>query len=190
MIRLLHRCHLPLLALLSFAQLLVLLISRLVPQACIPLVWMAALCLPLLMVLTAVPGRKRPAALIVCCLFLFGAGYLLLSGPAMYAMSIGCAVLLMGSLSQAGKKPSEASPMFYFFCVLAQVLSLFFLHHAEEALKSMPLMRGAFYLWLLLFLLAFNRISLNNATLSRFQLSEGMARTGTVLTICVFAELF
>ena len=187
MIRLLRRCHLPLLALLSFAQLLVLLISRLVPQACIPLVWMAALCLPLLMVLTAVPGRMRPAALIVCCLFLFGAGHLLLSGAAMYAMPIGCAALLMGSLSQAGKKPSEASPMFYFFCVLAQVLSLFFLHHAQEALKSMPLMRGAFYLWLLLFLLAFNRISLNNATLSRFQRSEGMARTGTVLTICVFA---
>ena len=91
MIRLLRRCHLPLLALLIFAQLLVLLISRLVPQACIPLVWMAALCLPLLMVLTAVPGRIRPAALIVCCLFLFGAGYLLLSGPVMYAMPIGCA---------------------------------------------------------------------------------------------------
>lgn len=187
MIRLLRRCHLPLLALLSFAQLLVLLISRLVPQACTALVGMAALCLPLLMVLMAVPGRMRPIVLIACPLALLGAGHLLLSGPAMYAMSIGCAALLMGALSHAGKKPSEASPMFYFFCVLAQAASLFFLHHAEDALKSMLLMRGAFYLRLLLFLLAFNRISLNNATLSRFQLSEGMARTGTVLTVCVFA---
>lgn len=188
MIRLLRRCHLPLLALLSFAQLLVLLISRLVPQACTALVGMAALCLPVLLLLTAIPGRARPIVLAACSLALLGTGNLILPrGAAMYAMPIGCAVLLMGSLSQAGKKPSDASPMFYFFCVLAQILSLFFLHHAEEALKSMLPIRGAFYLWLLLFLLAFNRISLNNATLSRFQLSEGMARTGTVLTVCVFA---
>ena len=76
--------------------------------------------------------------------------------------------------------------MFYFSCVLAQAVSLFFLYQADEALKGMALMQGAFYLWLLLFLLAFNRISLNNATLSRFRLNEGMARAGTLLTVCVF----
>lgn len=187
MIRLLRRCHLPALMLLSFAQLLVLIVSRLAPQAAASLVFLAALCLPLLMLLTAMPGRKRPIALAACFLVLFGAGYLLLPpGAARYAMPAGCALLLFAVLSLAGKKPAEASPIFYFSCFFAQAVSLLFLYHAQEPLRSMAAMQGAFYLWLLLFLLAFNRISLNNATLSRFRLSEGMARTGTVLTVCVF----
>lgn len=187
MIRLLRRCHLPLLALLGFAQLLVLIAGRLAPQAAASLVFLALLCLPLLMLLTAMPGRKRLIALAACFLILLGAGYLLLPpGAARYAMPAGCAALLFAVLSLAGKKPAEASPIFYFSCVFAQAVSLLFLYHAEEPLRSMAPMQGAFYLWLLLFLLAFNRISLNNATLSRFQLSEGMARTGTVLTVCVF----
>ena len=188
MIRLLRRCHLPALMLISFVQPLVLLTSHFAPKAGASPVWLAALCLPLLMLPASAPGRMRPAALAGCCLVLLGAGHLLFpAGAAKYAMPAGCAALLIAALLQANKTPAEASPMFYFACAFAQAVSLLFLQGASEAVRRMPLMQGAFYLWLLPFLLAFNRISLNNATLARFRLSEGMARTGTVLTICVFA---
>lgn len=186
MIRLLRRCHLPLLLLLSFAQLLVLILSRLAPQAGDSLVRMGVLCLPLLMLCAASPGRMRAAVLTACCLALFGAGAITLSGAVMYAAPALFAVLLFVSLFHAGKNPSQASPVFYFACVFAQLISLFLLYHGGGAVSSLSLMQGAFYLWLLLFLLAFNRISLNNATLSRYRLSEGMARTGAALTVCVF----
>ena len=186
-IRLLRCCHLPGLLMISFGQLLVLLMSRLAPQAGTSLVWIGILCLPLLMICAAVPGRARPGILFACCLLLLGVGYMYLPyGMVMYAMPASCALLLLWALSHAGKTPAEASPMFYFACVFAQFAALFLLYQADEALRFSVLMRGAFYLWLLLLLLAFNRISLNNATLSRYRLSEGMARAGTVLTVCVF----
>lgn len=187
-LRLLRRCHLPLLFLLSFSQVLVLLLCRIAPHSAVSLALFPVLAAALLMLCATAAGRLRPMALGACCAALFAAGRLLLpAGAAALAMPAGCAALLLAAVSHADKSPAQASPVFYFACVFAQLAALFFLYQAEAAVRSMPLMHGAFYLWLLLFLLAFNRISLNNATLSRYRLSAGMARTGTVLTVCVFA---
>ena len=187
-IRLLRRCHLSFLFLLSACQLLALAACFLAPQNAGPLARFPLLLTAALLICAGVPIRMRRVALGVCTAALLGAGQLLLPPGAMaLVMPASCAALLLFSISYAGKNPAQAAPMFYFFCAAAQAVSLFFQHYAGEALHAMAYMRGAFFLWLLLFALAFNRISLNNATLSRYHLSTGMARTGTVLTLCVFA---
>ncbi|MBR2943197.1 MAG: hypothetical protein IKB82_07350 [Clostridia bacterium] len=184
MIRLLRRCHIPLLALAGFTQLLTLTLCRHIPGAAMRLSLFPALCALMLLVCAAVPGRVRPMLFGACVITLVIAARLLLpAGAASIVMPAGCAALVLYALSLAGKNPAQVTPMFYFACVLAQAVSLFLLYQADHV----PLLiRGAFYLWLLLFLLAFNRISLNNATLARYNLSAGMARTGTVLTLCLF----
>ena len=186
-IRLLRRCHLPLLSLISFAQLLALALCRLVPEGGASLALFPVLCVPALLLCAGTPGRMRPAVLCACLAALAVAGRLLLpSGAAMAFMIAGCAVMLLYALSLADKSPSQAPPIFYFACVLSQLIALFLLHNPEESVRGIRILRSAFYLWLLLFLLAFNRISLNNATLARYRLSAGMARTGAVLTVFVY----
>ena len=185
--RLLRRCHLPLLALLSFSQPLVLTFCRIAPGTTQALVLFPLLLAPMLMLCACASGLLRPLALGACIIGLLGAGRALLPrGAVTLIMPACCAAILLYALSLAGKSPAHASPMFYFFCVFAQSAALFLLYHADAAVRSMVLLRGAFYLWLPLFLLAFNRISLNNATLSRYRLSTGMARTSAVLTVCIF----
>jgi len=185
MIRLLRRCHLPLLALLSFSQPLVLVLSRFDSVQSLSLFSM--LCAPVLLLLAAVPGRMRPAAFGACLIALWGAAHWLLpAGALRIILPAVCAAMLLYALSFADKDPAQASPIFYFACVLAQLTALFLSRHADEAMQGITLIRSAFYLWLPLFLLAFNRISLNNATLARYRLSAGMARSGAVFTVCVY----
>jgi len=104
----------------------------------------------------------------------------------MVVLPAGCVLLMLYALSHADKDPAQASPIFYLFCILAQLIALFLLEHADGAARATALVQGMFHLWLVLFLLAFNRISLNSATLARYRLSAGMARTGAVLTVCVY----
>ena len=186
-IRLLRRCHLSFLLLLSTAQLIALGACRMAPQAAVPLARFPLLLVPALLVCAAVSGRLRGAALFACVAALFGAGQLWLpSGAAALAMPLCCAVLLFFALAYAGRNPSQAAPTFYFCCFFLQCVALFLLEQADETVRAMPMMHSAFFLWLLLFALAFNRISLNSASLARYRLSAGMARTGTVLTLLVF----
>ena len=186
-IRLLRRCHMPLLALISLAQPLVLILYRLWPHAGAAAALFPVFCASMLPLLIAVPGRVRPAVLCACAIILLGAGRLLLSGGAvMVILPAGCALLMLYALSHADKDPAQASPIFYLFCILAQLIALFLLEHADGAARATALVQGMFYLWLVLFLLAFNRISLNSATLARYRLSAGMARTGAVLTVFVY----
>lgn len=185
MTRLLRRCHLPLLALLSFCQPLMVALYPSAPEfgaalSLYPL--LLALMLPLC---AAVRGRVRPVVLGACMLVLGACGYACFAGSAAaFAMPAGCAAILLFALSHADKTPADASPMFYLGCILGQLLALFIAHYMGV---DMPAQRGAFCLWMPVFLLVLNRISLNNATLARYRLSEGMARAGTLLTLCVFA---
>ena len=186
-IRLIRRCHLSFLLLLSAGHPLTLIACRLAPQGAQALAYFSLLLAPALLICASVPGRYRRLALCACSIALLGAGHVLLSpGIMALAMPTCCAALLAFAIAYAGRSPAQAPPMLYLFCVLAQALALFLLYQADEAVRAMAHMRGAFFLWLLLFALAFNRISLNNATLARYRLSTGMARTGTVLTLLVF----
>lgn len=188
MIRLLRRCHLPLLAIASFAQPIVLMLCRIAPENAAHMALFPVLTAVMLMLCARISGRMRPILLGGCCAVLFlAARVLLFPGASAHLLPLGCAGILLFAIAQADKDPAQASPMLYFACTFAQLASLFLLYQADESVRSMALMQGAFYLWLLLFLLTFNRISLNNATLSRYRLSAGMARTGVVLTLCVFA---
>lgn len=187
-IRLLRRCHLPLLMLLGFSQMLMLILCRIAPGDAHALALFPVLTAAALMLCAAAPGKRRSTVLFACCAALFAAGRLLLSGSMISpAAAAGCTALLAAALFHADKSPAQASPMFYFLCVFAQCAALFLLYQADEAVRRSGIVQGAFYLWLLLFLLAFNRISLNNATFSRYRLSAGMAHAGTALTLCVFA---
>ena len=187
-IRLLRRCHLSFLLALSVGQLLSLNACFLAPQAAAPLAYFPLLLVPALLICAGVPGRMRRIALFACIAAFFSAGQLLLPpGMLTLAMPACCAALFVFSQAYTNKSPAQASPMFYFFCVSAQAVALFLLYQVDEAVRGMVLLRGAFFVWLLLFVLAFNRISLNNASLARYRLSAGMAKTGTVLTLCVFA---
>ncbi|MBQ4265453.1 MAG: hypothetical protein IJB85_08080 [Clostridia bacterium] len=189
-IRLLRRCHLPALLLLSAGALAVQVLSPFAPEAAARLALFPPLCMLLLMLCAAVPGRLRLIALGACFAALCGAGFWLLPHmAALYAMPLCCALMLFAALSHVDRSPAEAAPVFYVASVVMQIITLFTLHHSARAIYdvlSLPL-QGMFLLWLLLLLLAFNRISLNNATLSRYRLSAGMARAGTALTVCMFS---
>lgn len=185
-LRLLRRCHTAFLLVLSVGQLLSLSARHLAPQAAAEIVRFPLLLIPALLICAGVPGRMRRAALCACIAALLGAGQLLLpSGILSLAMSVLCAALLFFALTYAGKEPAQATPMFYFLCVCAQAFALF-LYVTDSAAHAAAYIPGMFLLWLLLFVLAFNRISLNSATLARYRLSTGMARTGTLLTLCIF----
>lgn len=187
MSRLLRRCHLPLLLWLSFSQPLSLALCRFAPEAAASLVHFPLLLVPMLLFLSALPGRARIVSFGACSALLLIAGHIALPHRAvLYAMPALCSVLLFYALAQADQTPSQASPVFYFSCVAAQLAALFLLHQADAPVRHMPQLRAAFCAWLLLFLLAFNRISLNSATLARYPLSESIARMGALLTVVVF----
>jgi len=184
MIRLLRRCHVPLLILMSFCQPPAWMLCRLAPEACVSIAFICALCMAMPALLTAMPGRLRAIAFGACCIALFGAGYgLLPHRAAMYALPAACCVVLFYALSHADKSPADISPMLYLACVLGQLCALFLTHFSDMPARVTAAADGIFCLWLTLLVLASNRISLNNATLSRYRLSAGMARTGTVLTL-------
>ena len=189
-IRLLRRCHLPLLLLLAAFAPLVLILCRFAPEAAARLALFPVICALMLLGCAAVPGRVRIMMLGTCFVLLMGAGFLLLPHRvSMYAMPVCSAVVLFCALSYADRSASDVPPPFYVAGVIMQLTAQFLLRSADSAVRgalTLPL-QGAFLVWLLLLLLAFNRISLNNATLSRFRLSAGMARTGTALTVCVFS---
>lgn len=187
MIRLLRRCHLPLLLCLSFSGPLSLALCRFAPEAAASLVRFPLLLVPMLPLLIILPGRARLAAFGACSALLFAAGHIALPHrAALYAMPALCSVLLFYALAQADQTPAQAAPVFYFSCAAAQLAALFLLHHADAPVRHMPEPQIAFCAWLLLFLLAFNRISLNSSTLARYPLSESMARMGALLTTIVF----
>lgn len=186
MIRLLRHCHVPLMMLLSFSAPITLMLCPLAPGDCASLALIPALLIPMIALLSSLPGRVRAAALVACFSLLAGAGYVFLPRhPAMAILPVCCCIILFYSLSYADRNPAELPPMLYFACILSQLAALFVAHFGDVPPHIAAAAQGVFCLWLALILLACNRISLNNATLSRYRLSAGMAHTGTVLTLCV-----
>ena len=99
------------------------------------------------------------------------------------------AAALFISLSYADKAPSDASPFFYMTTLIAELGTVFLLHFAQSGVHGflLFLVQAGFVLYLLCLLLAFSRISLNNATLSRYRLPGVISKVCTVLTVCFFA---
>lgn len=142
--------------------------------------------------LIAVPGRMRVPLFAACSAAAVAAGFMLFPGrPQLLVMPVSGAVVLFISLSFADKAPEETSPFFYMGTLLTQFAVLFLMHFSQDQKPSYDvlymLLQGGFVLYLLLLLLSFSRISLNNATLSRYRLPGVISRVCTVLTVCFFA---
>jgi len=95
------------------------------------------------------------------------------------------------SLSYADRSPEEVSPLFYAATLFSHLATLFLIHSSSDQKSARdalyPLLQSGFVLYLLLLLLSFSRISLNNATLSRYRLPGVISRVCTTLTVCFLA---
>lgn len=192
MMKLLRRCHLPLMLMLSAYSLLLFFLGRPAPEIIWRLAVFPAAYVLLAALLIAVPGRMRMPLYLAGCALMIASSFWLFPGQgSTLAMPAACAVVLFFALPYADKSPTEVSPFFYVFTLFGQLVTLFLLHTSEnpQAVKSAlrPLIQLIFVLYLLLLLLACSRISMNNATLSRYRLPHVISRTCTALTICFFA---
>ena len=190
--RLLRRCLLPGLLLLSAFSLLMFFLGHSAPALVGRLMLFPAACAALFLLLIAVPGRVRMPLLFSGSVLGIAAALRLFPGqPSMLAMPAGCAAALFFALSHADKSPAETSPFFYVITLAGQLAALF-LHYTGTPRGSEPnalhvILHVFFVLYLLLLLLACSRISLNNATLSRYRLPHVISRVCTVMTVCFFA---
>lgn len=187
-----RRLLLPLMLLLSAFSPLMLFLGRSSPESIGRLLIFPAAYVALAALLTGVPGRKRMPLFAAGCALGFGAGLWLFPGsPSLLIMPAAGAAVLFVSLSYADKSPSEASPFFYMTTLIAELGTVFLLHFSLEQGAARdtlyPLVQAGFVLYLLCLLLAFSRISLNNATLSRYRLPGVISKVCTVLTLCFFA---
>ena len=190
--RLLRRYHLPLMLLLGVFSPLVVLLSRPFPQSVWHLLMFSAGAFLLAGLLVCVPGRVRmPLFAAGCALGVFAGYRFFPDPPAFLCMSVVGSLALFVSLSFADQSPEEASPVFYVSTLVSQLGALFLLHSAADQKAAYPmlcpLLQAGFVLYLLLLLLAFSRISLNNATLSRYRLPVAISRVCTMLTVCFLA---
>lgn len=187
-----RRLLLPLMLLLSVFAPLMLFLGRSSPANIGRLLIFPATDIALAALLTGVPGRMRMPLFAAGCAAGVGAGLWLFAGsPSLLIMPVAGAAALFIVLSYADKAPSNASPFFYMTTLIAQLGTVFLLHVSLESGAARdalyPLVQAGFVLYLLCLLLAFSRISLNNATLSRYRLPGVISKVCTVLTICFFA---
>lgn len=191
----LRRLHFPLVLIFGVLPLPLLLICRLFsqPQA---LVWyFTGACILPSALCVFVPGRLRPAAAALCAALLFAASLPVASvhaQPALFLLPGAAAILLFAALALAARDLHEVSLTLYCIGVLshvgAQIILLFSFHSGSTIYQPVSaLIYMLFLVYALLFLLAFNRISMDNATLARFPLPAPMRRANLALTLGFFA---
>lgn len=187
----LRRCILPIMFLLSAFSVLMLLLGRPSPQIIWQLMLFPAAYTAFAVMLIAVPGRWRIPLFAACCAASIAAGFMLFAGESrlLFMPVIGAAALFF-SLSFADRLPEETPPFFYVATLLTQFGVLFLMHFSKDQTSAddplYALLMAFFILYLLLLLLTFSRISLNNATLSRYRLPGVISRVCTTMTIGFF----
>lgn len=185
-----RRCHFPLMLLYSAFAPVMLLLSR-HAESLPMLLWLLPVVPTLLCcVCLALPGRLRmlPAAL-----FAAGTAALLWLCPAARAYASVPTVmlaLLLCALPMAGHSEHDTSPVFYAAGVLAhlgtQALIRVSGYSDMQTLFDGP-MTFVFVVYLVLLVLALNRISLDNASLARYRLPASMRRVNRLLTLAFLA---
>lgn len=195
MIACLRRCRYPLMLLLGALPLMLYGAYRFFPQdaaRCLALVPVCALLASLCM---ALPGRRRlPGVIVSCALLAAVCAYALplSSRPLLLAVPVLLCLLLLASLSLAARTVTDMSPAFYIAGVVSHLFVQALIRFARGDLRAaceatQPLLAAVFLAYLLLMLLAFNSISLDNATMARFRLPASMRHTNTLLTLAFLA---
>lgn len=189
MLRWLRRCHFPLLFLLGLSPVALLLLH----------VWDAALIRPasvlyLLMMIMAVgcsaySGRRRLTAGMLCAaaLLLVGGALLpVLKRPLLLLLPLAAGVLLLRALPFGQRPVRENSPVFYFFGLGAHIavhaIMKLMLEDRVAGVDSLNLLTALFAAYMLLLMLALNRISMDNATLGRHPATRMMRVVNVAMT--------
>ena len=187
----LRRYHFPLMLVFSLCAPALFAIHRIAPGMPF-LLWLFPVASALVCVLcAAVPGRFR----VLCAALGTGAFALALSlhapvrsAPCLLALAPCAGALALFSIPLAARDEHSISPVFYVSGLLLHLFFQLLLHFdlqsgsTEAPLPSAPL-TAVFAVYLLLLLLALNRITLDNATLSRYRLPASMRRINTLLVL-------
>jgi len=198
----LRRLHFPFVLIFGLLPLPLLLICRLSAQPH-ALVWFFTLaCMFPCMLCVLVPGRFRPAAAVLCAVLLFAAvlpAAATHAQPALLLLPAAAVVFLFASLPLAARELHEVSLVLYCIGVIShiavQIILLFSFHSGSTVYQPIAALTYVLFLaYALMFLLAFNRISMDNATLARFHLPASMRRINLTLTLgffsgCLFLSL-
>lgn len=194
MLRWLRRCHFPLLALLGIS-----------PAALLAMhVWDPALILPAgvlylaMMIMTAgcsaFYAKNRLAVGAACTAVLFLLGGVLLpvfERPLLVLLPLACSVLMMAALPFGQRRAGENSPVFYFFGLGVHIVTYAVMKDILDGhaagVNSMHILTVLFAAYMLLLLLALNRISLDNATLGRHPVTRTMRVINVALTAAFLA---
>lgn len=194
MILWLRRCHFPLLFLLGAAPVGLLLLYLWDPVLIAPGCALYGLCLPLTAACAALSGRRRLIVGAACAgvLLLFGCAILPIAERAsLLAMPLAASTLLMAALPLASRRAGENSPTFYFAGLVAHIFTYALMHTSLASriadAQSMHILTALFVAYMALFLLALNRISLDNATLARHPATQFMRAVNVLLTLAFLA---
>lgn len=190
-IHLLRRCHLPAMLLLSVFSAMTFFLAGPNDQSVWPLAVFPLAYTLLAPLLIAAPGHLRMPVLFTVCVLGIAAGFRLFpDNRTLLLMPAAGTAALFFALSYANKAPEETSPFFYVITFVAQAATLFLLHFSSDQNAAGGAMHLFLYtdfvLYVFLLLLAFSRISMNNATLSRYRLPGVISRSCTLLTVCFF----
>lgn len=192
---LLRRLHFPLVLIFGLLPLPLLLICRLSAQPH-ALVWLFTLaCILPCTFCVLMPGRFRPAAAVLCAALLFAAALPAASAhaqPALLLLPAAAVIFLFAALQLAARELHEVSLVLYCIGVIShiavQIILLFSFHSGSTIYQPIAALTYVLFLaYALLFLLAFNRISMDNATLARFHLPASMRRVNLMLTLGFFS---
>lgn len=190
----LRSCHFPLLMLLGAAPLAVLLIciwdAALLPAAAVYGLAVVLVC----MLCLALPGRRRvpvmaascAAMLAACLIFLPAAKRITLLG-----LPLGASALLLAAVPLGTRRLQDVPPVLYVGGVISHLFTHFLWQTSlQQSPADVPIYNALTLLsivYISLLLLAFNRISLSNATLGRHRATQSMHLINTLLTFAFVA---
>lgn len=193
-LRWLRRCHFPLLLLLSVSPAALLALHVWDPLLIRPA---AALYLALLVMTAgcqALGGRRRmiaglscaAALLVLCC-----AALPVAQRPVLLLLPLSGGALLMAALPCGQRRAGENSPMFYFFGLGVHIVVYAILKDILDGqaagVDSLRMLAVLFAAYMLLLMLALNRISLDNATLGRHPATRTMRVINVTMTAAFLA---
>ena len=193
----LRRCQFPLMMLLSVMPVLLIALCMNAPQALPAAYWLFGAYVALSSLCLLIPGRYRmplsalgSAGLLALSAFLFP----IKAQPLLLLLPAALIGLLFFSLPLALRQyESDISPYIYFVGVGIHIVTQFLHRYFDAYDGASPYapvetaMTASLIGYMVLFLLSMNRISLDNASLSRHRIPAGMRTINTVMTLSFLA---
>ena len=194
MLRWLRRCHFPLLLLLGASPVALLLLHVWDPLLLRPAGMLYLMIMMMAVGCSALYGRRRMKAGLACAALLLAAGCALLpvtKRPALLLLPLAGALLLLWALPYGQRHSGENSPVFYFFGLGAHIavhaIMKMMLDDRVAGVESLGTLTALFAAYMLLLMLALNRISLDGATLGRQPATRMMRVVNMTMTVTLLA---